>query len=72
MATADDWPWLLLDALDAAAEQSGQLHLDLCPIHEGDPCSCGVPGTIIEVRDRVFAAVGEKLANPAGQAQRAA
>lgn len=32
MATVGDWPWLLLDALDATAQQADQLHLDLCPI----------------------------------------
>jgi hypothetical protein len=72
MAIAEDWPWLLLDALDATAQQSDQLHLDLCQVYDDDPCSCGVPETIVEVRDRVFAQAGERLAERASQAQRAA
>jgi len=67
MAIAEDWPWLLLDALDATAQQSAQLHLDLCPFWQGDPCSCGVPATIIEVRDRVFAQAGERTAERVSQ-----
>ena len=71
-AGTEDWPWLLLDGLDAAAEQAGELHLDLCGVYQGDPCSCGVPGMIVEVRDRVFASLGERLAERASQERRAA
>lgn len=35
-----------LDALDAAEEMRDQLHLDLCGVYEGQPCSCGVPRLI--------------------------
>lgn len=73
MAIADDeWPWLLLDALDAAAEQAAELHLDLCGVYDGEPCSCGVPGMLVQVRDRVFAQAGERVAGRASEAQQAA
>jgi len=72
VADPDPWPWELLDALDAAADQAGQLHLDICPIYDGQHCACGVPGMLIQVRDRVFAQAGDGLADRASQAQRAA
>ena len=72
VANADDWPWELLDALDAAACQSSELHLDLCPVWAGEGCSCGVPSMLVQVRDRVFAQAGERAADRASEAQQAA
>ena len=72
VAIADEWPWPVLDALDAAAEQASQLHLDLCDVYDGRPCSCGVPGMLVQVRDRVFAQAGERVADRASEAQQAA
>jgi len=48
-------PPLEFDALDAAADQAEQLHLDLCPVWDGLPCSCGIPGLIVGLRDWVLA-----------------
>jgi len=67
VAIADDWPWMLLDALDAAAGQAEQLHLDLCPVYDGEACSCGVPGMLVQVRDRVFAQAGERITDGISQ-----
>lgn len=39
------------DALDAAADLAGELHLDLCEVYTGRPCSCGIPGLITGLRD---------------------
>lgn len=72
VAIADEWPWELLDALDAAADQSSELHLDLCGVYGGEPCSCGVPRMLVAVRDRVFAQAGERAAVRASEAQQAA
>lgn len=43
--------WDQLDRLAAAAEDSANIHNDLCGSPIGEPCSCGVPSLLRELAE---------------------
>jgi hypothetical protein len=72
MGVTDAAPWDLLDRLDAAALNAGNIHDDLCAqFTEGEvlPCSCGIPALLTDAAEFVRSLAVEDAVT---QAQRAA